>query len=142
MGDMIKDAAKHFKAALSGSGNDLKTFSSQIAYLPPLPLPSSLSTQGSSEKTSSSSSANEHEKANDESASEVKSPPPSLIVQLRSENMANKAKDIKLFALLEVESNPSPDVIPMPFPHGVDDVDVNDRAAPATVAAGAVQEAQ
>ena len=103
MGDMIKDAAKHFKAALTGSGNDLNTFSAQLAYLPPIPLPSNL--PHNSNDVESRKASLEGEKP-DLSASNdglgLRSPPQSLIVQLRSENMANKAKDIKLFALLEV----------------------------------------
>lgn len=103
MGDMIRDAAKHFRAALTGSGNDLKTFFSQLAYLPPLPLPVTHS-QNLSEAESRKSSL-EGEKPHFGASKDtlgLRGPPQSLIVQLRSENMANKAKDIKLFALLEV----------------------------------------
>jgi hypothetical protein len=103
MGDMIKDAAKHFKVALTGNANDVNTFSSQLAHLPPLPLPATL--QSSSSISPIENMSREAASGENGSSGDVlgtKSPPPSLIVQLRSENMANKAKDIKLFALLEV----------------------------------------
>lgn len=108
MGDMIRDAAKHFKAALTGNGNDLKTFSSQLAYLPPIPLPVTHSQTLS--ETESRKASLEGDKPDFNGSSDtlgLRSPPQSLIVQLRSENMANKAKDIKLFALLEVSSSSS-----------------------------------